>query len=76
MALDWNKIGPETKVSELTAGELVDLIGWALTQYKAGEQGDVAGFSFTGFQPNLPQLGDRWKTFRPRHWGQTYGVTR
>jgi hypothetical protein len=70
MTLDWEKIGPDTPVSELTAGELLEIIGWALTGYKAGEAGDVAGFGFTGHKPNLPEMGPRWATFQPQYWSK------
>jgi hypothetical protein len=73
MALDWNKIGPDTPVSQLSVGELLDLIGWALTHYKAGEQGDVAGFSWSGAKPNLPNLGPNWKVYTPQYWNRASG---
>lgn len=74
MALDWNKIGPDTPVSTLSVGDLVDLIGWALTQYKASEQGDVTGFTFTGAKPNLPKLSPLWKNYNPQFWARSSGV--
>lgn len=70
MAIDWEKIGPGTPVSELTVGDLLDIIGWALTNYKAGEQGDVQGFAFQGYKPAVPALSALWRDWQPQYWAR------
>ena len=78
--MDLEHITPETKLSDLTAGDLMDLIGWALTRYRAGEQGDVSGFTFSGHTPVLLPLNPSWdgfnsKSFARRSAGRTQRPT-
>lgn len=71
--MDLQELRPDTPLSELTAGDLVELIGWALTQYKAAEAGDVSGFAFRGFSPALPAFNDKWGDFQSQWWARTSG---
>jgi hypothetical protein len=74
MAIDWEKLGPDTPISELSVGDLLEVIGWALTNYKAGESGDVQGFTFQGFRPAIPALSSQWKNWQPTHWAKVSGA--
>jgi len=68
--MDLSELKPETPLSQLTAGDLMDMIGWALTHYRAAEAGDVSGFVFTGFSPTLPQINESWSSFQGRFWSR------
>ncbi len=48
----------------------MELIGWALTSYRAAEQGDVSGFVFSGFSPVLPAINSSWATFKSQYWAR------
>ena len=62
---------PDTPLSELTVGDLMELIGWAITQHKAAQDGDVEGFAFVGSKPVLPALNPSWGVFQSRYWALT-----
>ena len=53
--MQWQDSTPETPLTELTVGDLFDAIGWALSHYRAGDQGiaskEVPGFKFEGHKP-------------------------
>ena len=73
----WEDTSPDTPLTGMTAGDLLDAIGWALTNYHAaqhGGQADVAGFTIQAGKLTLPVIADRrvavmgWK--EAGLWGQ------
>lgn len=66
--MDVERMMPETKLGDLTVGDLMDVIGWALTYYRSAQGDDVGGFTARGSQPLLPLLNPRWLTVDSPWW--------
>jgi hypothetical protein len=84
MATNWQEVKPDTPLSELTVGDLIEAIGWALAQYRPGQSGDVEGFVFGGgTQPTMlaPKANQvalmgwketgQWGQWNSNFWGVT-----
>ncbi len=66
--MNVERMMPETRLGDLTVGDLIDVIGWALTYYRSAQGDDVAGFAMSGPRLQLPPLNEHWRAVQSPWW--------
>jgi len=61
-------LAPETRLSDLTVSDLMDLIGWALSYYRSAQGEDTAGFVAAGPSLIVDAPNERWRSAGSRWW--------